>query len=346
MKIKYLLMMGCLLLAACKTPKNVAYLQDSNDGDVVTLQVKELKLKPADKISIVVNTKSVELNNVLNLPMTSQIIGYTEQQSLAQSRGTSGYTIDSEGCIDYPLIGKIKVDGLSREQLAAHLKKTLEEKNVAKDAVVTVEYLNLGFSVLGEVNRPGFYAFENDQVSILQALGLAGDMNLYGRRDVVKVIRTENGQQKTFVLSMLDNKQLTSSPAYYLQQNDIVYVEPNDKTKRGATVMGSQAYTPYRGKKDILEQVAADLAAFSGAPVDPDSELILTPGTQGALFLAMGANVMPGDKVAIVEPDYFANRKMVEFFGGEMVPVQMYYKNAELADEVKRNAENDKRDFL
>ena len=90
---------------------------------------------------------------------------------------------------------------------------------------------------------------------------------------------------------------------------------------------GSQAYTPYRGKKDILEQVAADLAAFSGAPVDPDSELILTPGTQGALFLAMGANVMPGDKVAIVEPDYFANRKMVEFFGGEMVPVQMYYKN-------------------
>ena len=90
---------------------------------------------------------------------------------------------------------------------------------------------------------------------------------------------------------------------------------------------GSQAYTPYRGKKDILEQVAAELAAFSGAPVDPASELILTPGTQGALFLAMGANVMPGDKVAIVEPDYFANRKMVEFFGGEMVPVQMYYKN-------------------
>ena len=90
---------------------------------------------------------------------------------------------------------------------------------------------------------------------------------------------------------------------------------------------GSQAYTPYRGKKEILDQVAADLAAFSGAPVDPASELILTPGTQGALFLAMGANVMPGDKVAIVEPDYFANRKMVEFFGGEMVPVQMYYKN-------------------
>ena len=93
---------------------------------------------------------------------------------------------------------------------------------------------------------------------------------------------------------------------------------------------GSQAYTPYRGKKNILEQVAADLAAFTGAPVDAASELILTPGTQGALFLAMGANVMPGDKVAIVEPDYFANRKMVEFFGGEMVPIQMNYKSVKV----------------
>ena len=90
---------------------------------------------------------------------------------------------------------------------------------------------------------------------------------------------------------------------------------------------GRQAYTPYRGKKEILIHVAEQLAAFSGAPVDPESEIILTPGTQGALFLAMGANIMPGDKVAIVEPDYFANRKMVEFFGGEMIPVAMHYEN-------------------
>ena len=88
----------------------------------------------------------------------------------------------------------------------------------------------------------------------------------------------------------------------------------------------AQAYTPYRGRKEVLEQVAAHLAEFSGAPVDPASEIILTPGTQGALFLAMGANIMPGDKVAFVEPDYFANRKMTEFFGGEMVPIQMRYE--------------------
>jgi len=92
---------------------------------------------------------------------------------------------------------------------------------------------------------------------------------------------------------------------------------------------GAQAYTPYRGRKVILEHVAEKLSAFTGAAIDPAANVILAPGTQGALFLAMGTNIMPGDKVAIVEPDYFANRKMVEFFGGEMIPVPMHYETAE-----------------
>lgn len=91
---------------------------------------------------------------------------------------------------------------------------------------------------------------------------------------------------------------------------------------------GAQAYTPYRGRSSILEDVASSLSAFTGASIDPNENLILTPGTQGALFLAMGANITPGDKIAIVEPDYFANRKMVEFFGGELVPIAMDYENA------------------
>lgn len=90
-----------------------------------------------------------------------------------------------------------------------------------------------------------------------------------------------------------------------------------------------QAYTPYRGKKSVLEHVASRLADFTGAEIDPEQNLILTPGTQGALFLAMGSNILPGDRVAIVEPDYFANRKMVEFFHGELVPVLMDYENRE-----------------
>lgn len=98
---------------------------------------------------------------------------------------------------------------------------------------------------------------------------------------------------------------------------------------KGVAEGGAQAYTPYRGRKSILEHVAKSLSAFTGAAIDPSRNVILTPGTQGALFLAMGANVMPGDKVAIVEPDYFANRKMVEFFGGEMTAIPMRYEQSD-----------------
>lgn len=97
---------------------------------------------------------------------------------------------------------------------------------------------------------------------------------------------------------------------------------------RGVEEGGAQAYTPYRGRKTVLEHVASHLSSFTGAAIDPAKNVILTPGTQGALFLAMGSCVMPGDKIAIVEPDYFANRKMVEFFGGEMMPVPMAYEHA------------------
>ena len=147
MNIKTLLKTGCLvlLLASCTTPKNVSYIPNWAEGEsLITAEAKGIVLKPADRLSIIVNTKSAELNNVLNMPVTSQIIGYTEVQSISQSRGASGYTIDPEGYIDFPLVGKVKAAGLTRSGLAEHLKQTMQEKNVATDAVVTVEYINLG----------------------------------------------------------------------------------------------------------------------------------------------------------------------------------------------------------
>lgn len=238
MKIKDLLMVGCtvLLLAACATPKNITYLTDAENGQEGTIaDSKGIILKPADKLSIIVNTKSVELNNVLNMPVTTQVIGFQEQQTLSQSRGTSGYTIDPEGCIDFPLIGKIKAAGMTRSELAAYLKQTLEAHQVARDAVVTVEYLNLGFSVLGDVRSPGFYAFENDKTNILQALSMAGDLRITGKRENVKVIRTNGDRQDTYILNLQDQQSMVTSPAFYLQQNDVVYVEPNDYQKRQST---------------------------------------------------------------------------------------------------------------
>ena len=237
-KLKQICVMGAIALTmgSCMTPKTVAYFPNLSDGQIFAMvQSKGIALRPHDKISIVVNTKSAELNNVLNMPVTSQIIGYTEIQSINQSRGTSGYTIDAEGYIDFPLVGKVKAAGLTRAELADHLKRAMEEQSVAKDAVVTVEYLNLGFTVIGEVKNPGFYAVDNDKTTLLQALGKAGDMSIYGDRNKVKVLRQqEDGQQQTYVLSMMDAEALAQSPAYILQQNDVVYVQPNNYRKRQA----------------------------------------------------------------------------------------------------------------
>lgn len=243
MKTKYLIMTGCLalMLAACTTPKTVSYFPEWTDGEMITLSdTKGIVLKPADKLSIVINTKSAELNNVLNLPVTSQIIGYSEIQSINQSRGTSGYTIDPEGYIEFPLVGRVKAAGMTRLELAAHLKRTLEETNVATDAVVTIEYLNLGYSVMGDVSKPGFFEFNTDHLNVLQALSMAGDMNITGDREKVKVIRTDGDKQHIYVLNLQDPKATMASPAFYLQQNDVVYVDPNDYKKRQSTANASE----------------------------------------------------------------------------------------------------------
>ena len=218
-----------LLVTACSTPKNVAYLQDMTDGQVQQLaDYQGITLKPSDMVSIVVNTKSTELTNVLNLPYSSQILGAPEVSAKAQSQGVSGYTLDSEGNIDFPLVGKLHLGGLTREGVAACVKQALEEKNVATNPVVTVEFVNLKYSVMGEVAVPGAFDIKRDKTTIFEALSEAGDMTLFGRRDAVYVYRQENGQQKTYMVSLLKGKELASSPAYYVQQGDVIYVEPNN----------------------------------------------------------------------------------------------------------------------
>lgn len=140
----------------------------------------------------------------------------------------------------------------------------------------------------------------------------------------------QEGQQKEVVLDLRGEK--LEGPAVDFSHGDVDAHKPTPGSfevfAEGVEEGGAQAYTPYKGRPSILEKVAARISAFANVSIDPKRELILTSGTQGALFLAMGSNIMPGDKVAFVEPDYFANRKMVEFFNGEMVPIHMAYEEA------------------
>ena len=230
-----------LVAVSCSTPKEITYFQDLQP-DVTELSVTgpvEIRIRPKDKLSILVNAQDPKLTNLFNLPIVSQQIGQENSGGSGTSRGVSGYTVDTEGFINFPVLGKVKVEGMTREQIAAHLTEQLKGQELIKDPVVTVEFMNLGVSVLGEVNNPGRISISRDNMTLLDALGEAGDLTIFGRRDKVLVLRQEDGRQRVYGVNLCSADHLYSSPVYYLQQNDVVYVEPNDTKARQSTVNGN-----------------------------------------------------------------------------------------------------------
>lgn len=224
-----------LMVSSCKTPSNISYFQDfyNNPDTVVNLQNKVITIKPTDKLYIGVKSKDPQISQLFNL------VGGSNTSSYNISQDAYYYTVDSKGDIDFPVVGKIHIQGLTREQVAEKVKKSLVDASLVKDPVVTVGLNNLHYSVMGEVNKPGKFSFEDEKVTILDAISNAGDLTINGIRDDVMVLRQENGHQKIYKINLCSGKEIFSSPAYFLQQNDVVYVSPNDTKKRTSTVNGN-----------------------------------------------------------------------------------------------------------
>ena len=240
MKFSKLVLSGALGIAlliatSCGTPKNVAYFQDLNNNPdtVITLQNRVITVKPTDKIYIGVKSKDQQISQLFNLT------GSNSSSSSNVSKDAYYYTVDSKGNIDFPVLGTVHVANLSREQVAEKIKKALIDASLVKDPVVTVGLSNLHYSVMGEVNHPGQFAVEDEKVTILDAISNAGDLTITGVRDDGMVLRQENGHQKIYKINLCSGKDVFSSPVYYLQQNDVVYVSPNDTKKRTSTVNGN-----------------------------------------------------------------------------------------------------------
>ena len=229
--------LGIALLSAtsCGTPKNVAYFQDLNNNPdtVITLQNRVITVKPTDKIYIGVKSKDPQISQLFNLT------GGTSSGATNMSQDAYYYTVDSKGDIDFPVVGKIQVAGLTREEIAEKVKKSLVDASLVKDPTVTVGLSNLHYSMMGEVAKPGQYAIEEEKVTILDAISKAGDLTIQGKRNDVMVLRQENGHQKIYKIDLCSGKDIFNSPAYYLQQNDVVYVTPNDTKKRSSTLNGN-----------------------------------------------------------------------------------------------------------
>ena len=194
-------------------------------------------IQPKDMMSIVVSSKDPQLAAMFNLPVNSYRAGVPSDN--ASGYYLQGYVVDNEGDINFPVIGKVHAAGLSRWQLQEKIKSELKSRNMLKDAVVTVEFMNFKVSILGEVNSPGTYKINGDKVTILEAIAMAKDLTIFGLRDEVYVIREQNNKRHTYKLD-LRSKDIFESPAYYLKQNDIVYVQPN-KVKAGQSTLNQNS---------------------------------------------------------------------------------------------------------
>lgn len=216
-KLKQLILLIAvsIFISSCVTKKDVIYFQNAKDFEtVVDTDTFEAKLKVGDIITIIVTT----LDPLVSAPYNPVAPG-----GMGQS---VDYLIDVEGNIDFPVLGKVKLIGLTIEEAKQLFKKKFEEGKLLKDPVVIIRITNFRVTIAGAVNGPGVYIVPNERVSILEALGMAGDLDITGRRDNILVIRDFNGT-KTYSRIDLTSTEVMNSPVYYLTQNDYIYVEPN-----------------------------------------------------------------------------------------------------------------------
>lgn len=224
------------LLSSCNTSKEIIYFQDVEVNRPEEIEAaRDITVQPKDQISIVVSSKDPELAALFNLTRVQYRAGSADFNSGSSNGEVSGYTLDDEGAIDFPVLGSLKVSGMTKNRIAAMVKQRLIEENLVNDPVVTVEFMNLYFSVLGEVKTPGKYSITKDRITLLEAISMAGDLTIYGKRDAIFIIREEDGQRVTHWVD-IRSKDVFRSPVYYLKQNDVVYVQPN-KVRAGQSTL-------------------------------------------------------------------------------------------------------------
>lgn len=262
MKIYSLLLTGIctLLLISCSSYKRVPYLLDTqtsnNLQDIAPMY--DARIMPKDLLTITVNTTDPEAAAPFNLTVQSAV-NVSRSTSLIQQPILQQYLVSNEGTIDFPVLGRLQVSGLTksetenliREKLGTYLKES---------PIVTVRMANYKISVLGEVARPGMFTINNEKVNIFEALALAGDLTIWGVRDNIKLIREDAAGKREVISLNLNKSDIITSPYYYLQQNDILYVTPN-KTKAKNSGIG-QSTSLWFSATSILVSIANIIVTF------------------------------------------------------------------------------------
>jgi polysaccharide export outer membrane protein len=213
-----------LLLASCNNTKNITYFSNVKDTTFYSSNTgKQTPLEPNDIISVTISSLNAEASEPFNLQNRS-ITGSTTVTGSRNEPG--GYLISPDGTIDLPILGSVKAAGFSKDQLKENITNLILSKKLLINPVVDVRYLNYEVTVIGEVARPTVITVPNEKISLLKAIGLAGDLTIYGKRKNVLLIRESNGEKLTRHIDLTSDN-FFNSPYYYLQPNDVIYVEPN-----------------------------------------------------------------------------------------------------------------------
>lgn len=225
-----LFLAGIFCLPSCVSTRRATYFYRLGDTTLNSkYPVPQLVIQPNDILSISVSSLNPQASSLFNPVSTSG--------TSSDSDKPSGYLVNREGYIQFPILGNIKVSGLTEEELRQKITNELNERKLLSDPIVSVQQLNFKVTVLGEVNHPGVIPVKNQKISLLEAIGDAGDLTIYAQRNNVLLIRTEPDGDKMIRRINLTSNQLFDSPYYYLKNNDIIYVEPN-KTKVASTGRG------------------------------------------------------------------------------------------------------------
>jgi polysaccharide export outer membrane protein len=212
------------LFYSCNSYREILYLHDANINTPTKIQNhQEITIHPYDRISIIISSKTPELSIPFNLTSVSYSLEGVSS-SLNQEQKLY-YTVNKNGYIELPILGEIHVKGLTQEQLTNRIKEQLTKENYINNPIITIQFINMNVYVAGEVANPGVYEINKNYLTLLEAITMAGDLTAYGNRNNVKVIRENNGERIIYSLNLLSTE-LFNSPAYYLHQNDYIYVEP------------------------------------------------------------------------------------------------------------------------
>lgn len=258
MKMKSILLMAvwALVMASCTSYKSVPYLQNPeavNQFEGV-LPLYDAKIMPKDLLTITVNTTDPEAAAPFNLTVQNSVNVAMNSRNTTTQPALQQYLVNNEGTIDFPVLGRLHVSGLTKNEAEDLIREKL--KPYLKEVpIVTVRMANYKIAVMGEVARPGTFTVSNEKVNVLEALAMAGDLTIWGVRDDVKLIREDAQGKREIIKLNLNDASLVTGPYYYLQQNDILYVSPN-KTKAKNSDIG-QSTSLWVSATSILVSIAS-----------------------------------------------------------------------------------------